>query len=83
MYFDIGNLSFLARGVEGVDVYPPDEDRPPVSLDVSDGARFVFLPQRLGELETVREQFPGGERMDVHSMADGRLLYVVYEVEPR
>ncbi|MBN1979004.1 MAG: glycosyltransferase family 39 protein [Anaerolineae bacterium] len=82
MYFDIGNLSFLARDVVGVNVYPPDEDRPPVDL-VSGGARFVFLPQRLGELETVREQFPGGERMDVHSMADGRLLYVVYEVGPR
>ena len=83
MYFDIGNLSFLARGVAGVNVYPPDEGRPPVDFDVSGGARFVFLPQRLDELETVREQFPGGERMDVHSAADGRLLYVVYEVGPR
>jgi hypothetical protein len=83
MYFDIGNLRFLARDVEGVNVYPPDADRPPVDFDVSGGARFVFLPQRLGELEAIREQFPGGERTDAHSMADGRLLYVVYEVGPR
>jgi len=83
MYFDIGNLSFLARGAKGVDVYPPDADRAPVEFDVSGGARFVFLPQRLGELETIREQFPGGERTDVHSAADARLLYVMYEVDPR
>jgi hypothetical protein len=83
MYFDIGNLSFLARGVKGVDVYPPDADRASVEFDISGGARFVFLPQRLGELETVREQFPGGERTDVHSAADARLLYVMYEVDPR
>jgi hypothetical protein len=81
MYVDIGNLRFLAPDVEGEDVYPPGEGRA-LEPDVSNGARFVFLPHRLGELEAVRERFPGGERRDAYSMADNRLLYVLYEVDP-
>ncbi len=47
------------------------------------GAWFVFLPHRLAELEAIRGRYPGGVEMPVHSSADGRLLYVSYEVAPR
>ncbi len=82
VYVDIGNLHFLAPDVEGEDVYPPGEGRA-LEPDVSSGARFVFLPHRLGELEAVREQFPGGQKRDAYSTVDKRLLYVLYEVAPR
>ena len=79
MYWGFGTLQFLARGVEGVDVYPPGEGELP-NPDLNRGARFVFLPERLAELEAVRARAPGGEETPVYSSADGRLLYVIYEV---
>jgi len=82
MYWDFGTLRFLARGVEGMDVPPPGEGEPPVP-DLSHGARFVFLLERLGELNDVRAQCPGGVEMPVYSNASGRLLYVLYEVAPQ
>ena len=86
MYWGFGTLSFLARGVKGVDVPMPGEGEP-VQADLSQGARFVFLPERLDELEGVRRQTPGGVKVPVYSNAqgtgDGRLLYVSYEVAPR
>ena len=79
MYWGFGTLSFLARDVTGIDVPPPERDEAPVP-DLSRGARFVFLPERLSELEAVRGQAPGGVETPVYSSADGRLLYVTYEV---
>jgi len=81
MYWDIGNLRFMARGIEGMDVLPPGEGE---SLEPSlvHGARFVFLQHRLAELEAIRVQYPVGVEVPVHSSADGRLLYVLYEVAP-
>jgi hypothetical protein len=78
MYWDFGTLRFLARDVEGVDVPPVDEEEPPLP-DPGQSARFVFLPQRLDELEAVRARYPGGEATTTRSKADGRLLYVLYE----
>jgi hypothetical protein len=82
MYWDIGNLRFMARGIEGMDVFPPGEGE---SLEpgLVRGARFVFLPHRLAELEAIRGQYRDGVEAPVHSSADGRLLYVLYEVAPR
>ncbi len=82
MYWDIGNLRFMARGIEGMDVFPPGEGES-LEPSVVAGAWFVFLPHRLAELEAIRGRYPGGVEMPVHSSADGRLLYVSYEVAPR
>jgi hypothetical protein len=82
MYWDIGNLRFMARGIEGIDVFPPGEGEP-LELTLAHGARFVFLPHRLPELEAIRGRYPGGVEVPVRSSADGRLLYVLYEVAPR
>ena len=81
MYWDFGTLRFMAQGIEGVDVPPPGEEELLVP-DLSHGARFVFLPERLGELGDVRARYPGGVEVLTHSSADGRLLYVLYEVAP-
>jgi len=62
-----------------MDVLPPEEDEPPAP-DPARGARFVFLPHRLGELDAIRTRFPDGIERPVYSTADGRLLYVLYEI---
>jgi hypothetical protein len=79
VYWDFGTLRFMARGEAGMDVPPPGEGQPP-EPDLSRGARFVFHPARLDELESVRARYPGGEEEYVHSSADGALLYATYEV---
>jgi 4-amino-4-deoxy-L-arabinose transferase-like glycosyltransferase len=78
MYWTNGNLSFMARDIEGVDVYQPGDTDGAVPV-VAHAARFVFLPHRLDELVAVEQQFPGGVEQPVYSNFDGRLLYVLYE----
>jgi hypothetical protein len=77
MYWDIGNLRFLARDVVGMSV-----DEAGLDLDVSRGAYFVFLPHRQGDLEVIQSTFPGGGTTLVYSDVDVRLLYVMYKVPP-
>jgi len=79
MYWDFGALRFIARNVEGEDVREGDCAEP----DPVRGARFVFLPRRFDELETIREEYPGGLETPVYSSADNRLLYILYEVDRR
>jgi 4-amino-4-deoxy-L-arabinose transferase-like glycosyltransferase len=81
MYADIGNLAFLAPDSTRVDVREGEEQ--PSALADSRGARFVFLPHRLEELDAIRAKFPAGQEKRVHSRVDGRLLYALYEVESR
>jgi 4-amino-4-deoxy-L-arabinose transferase-like glycosyltransferase len=81
MYADIGNLRFLARDTIIRDVREGED--PTVNFDDADGVRFVFLPHRQTEIETVRERFPGGQEKHIRSKFDNRLLYVLYEVPRR
>jgi hypothetical protein len=80
VYWNFGTLRFMARGVKGIDVPPPGEGGA-VELDLRRGALFVFHPARTDELEQVRTRHPGGETAYVHSSADGKLLYAVYEID--
>jgi hypothetical protein len=80
MYWSFGTLAYMARGVVGIDVPPLGEGESSIP-DVRQEARFFFHPERLGELPAIRERFPGGEDKSVYSSADGRLLYVLYEVK--
>ena len=82
IYWDFGTLRFMARGVDGVDVPPPDEGEAPVP-DLTRGARFVFVPTRLEELDIVQARYPGGTTQVFYSTADARLLFTLYEVAPR
>lgn len=79
IYWDFGTFRFMARDVDGVDVPPPAEADSP-QLEVSDGARFVFHPARVDELEAVRARHPGGSVELVRSRASEELLYAMYEV---
>ena len=79
MYWDFGTLSFMARNVEGMDVAEGQFSEP----DLERGARFVFLPHRLEEFNVIRTQYPSGLEIPFYSTADGRLLYVLYEVGGR
>ena len=82
IYWDFGTLRFMARGVDGVDVPPPGEGEAPVP-DLTRGARFVFVPTRLEELDIVQARYPGGTTQVFYSTADARLLFTLYEVPPR
>jgi 4-amino-4-deoxy-L-arabinose transferase-like glycosyltransferase len=82
IYWDFGTLRFMARGVDGVDVPPPDEGEAPVP-DLTRGARFVFVPTRLEELDIVQARYPGGTTQVFYSTADARLLFTLYEVPPQ
>ncbi|MGD8967616.1 MAG: glycosyltransferase family 39 protein [Anaerolineae bacterium] len=81
VYWDFGTLRFIARGVPGLDVPPPEEGAPP-EPDLSRGARFVFHPARIAELDVIRARYPGGTEMHVQADADGELLYAIYEIVP-
>ncbi len=82
MYWEFGTLDFMAPGVEGVNVPPVGTGEWP-EPDLDRGVRFVFLAERLEELNTIRERYPGGRETSVHSNIDGRLLYVLYPVDKR
>jgi hypothetical protein len=83
LYWGFGTLQFLLPDTDGEDVPPPAEGRSEM-LRPGDGAgvRFIFVPERLGELREVRASYPGGTQREVRSAADERVLYVVYEVKP-
>jgi hypothetical protein len=80
VYWDFGTLRFMARGVAGRDVPPLGEGTQP-DPDPARGARIVFHPARIDELGLIRARYPGGTETQVHSEADGELLYAMYEIE--
>ena len=69
---------FLRPEVKGIDVSPHWAGDLSF-VDTQQRAWFVFLPEHLAELESVQASYPGGTAIPVHSVADGRLLYVLYE----
>ncbi len=79
VYWDFGTLRFLARDVDGANI-PPLGEGEAVEVDRSRGLRFVFVPQRLEELESIQVLFPGGVESSAVSGSGDRLLYVLYEV---
>jgi len=73
-------MEFLAPGVPGFDILEPSSD-PPDFVDDSQGAVFLFLPERAGELGPVAETFPGGEIREFLGSA-GVLRFVSYAWSP-
>jgi len=76
MYWDFGAIAFRLRDVTGRDFSV--EELPEV--DVSRGALFVVLAEKMGDLDALRAAFPQGEETPVYSDADGRLLFIFYEI---
>jgi len=81
LYFDFGSIQFIARDVPGVSVPPKSEV--PTFLTLIDGPTlFVVLRERLEELDEIQTRYPRGALNRFRSDADGRLMFVVYEVAP-
>ncbi len=81
MYYGFGTTKFLSRDVDGEDIHDPlvvPEQLSPLPY----GKRpiFVFLPEREGELEVVRQRYPEGDlyRIPRYTHRDD-ILFVSYE----
>lgn len=79
MSVDFGSLAYLAPHLERVDVFdplttPPTPDLAPPGRNTV----FVFVPERIAELDLVRRSFPGGTVETVPSPVDGTPLFTVY-----
>jgi hypothetical protein len=82
MFVGFSTIPYLAPAVEGEDVVQPLTAPPPASLIRPDrDAALVFLPERRGELELVRQTFPNGELEMVPSPLGGAPLFFIYRVQ--
>ncbi len=72
----LGTFRYLVPGLQGEDVEAgamPEEVAPP--------ARFIFVPQRAGEVEAIKSRYPGGRTVTLRT-EEGELLAVIYDWEP-
>ncbi|HEY76603.1 MAG TPA: hypothetical protein G4O00_10555 [Thermoflexia bacterium] len=79
MYWDFGAIAFRLRRLEGTDFSPEEWFW---GVEPERGALFVILGEKADDLEQVRSVFPGGRLEQYYSDADGRLLFILYEVPP-
>jgi 4-amino-4-deoxy-L-arabinose transferase-like glycosyltransferase len=78
IYYQFGTMPFLAPQVEGQNVVEPLSGPP--DLELSDaGTLFLFLPERLGEMDWVKQAFPAGRVREFHD-AGGKPRFTVYQV---
>lgn len=81
MYYDFATISYLAPDVRGVDVRQPLVVPPgPTLVSADKWAAFVFLPERVDELDLVRRAFPQGQLEVVPSPLGGAPLFIVFRV---
>lgn len=78
MWLGYATIPFLAPEMTGINVEEPLE-APPMFVFPNIDAMFVFLPERLGELNWVVPVCPQGSLQEVHGHT-GELLFSVYEV---
>jgi hypothetical protein len=86
MYADFGSTAFIAKDVQVRDVLEPLK-APPTIVNRGLKQVFVFLPERLDELELVKQAYPGGVEEQVHRIVPTGapaeqlpLLFVAYRV---
>ncbi len=79
MWIGYATIPFLAPGHELVDIEPP-LTRPPAVVPPSGDLFFIFLPERVRELDLVTQGIPEGQRREVLGHT-GQVLFVVYEVK--
>ena len=70
-----GTVPYLAPDVQGLDV--PEGELYPEDWQLDGRTRFIFLPERLTDLQAVTEDFPGGTYQEIVD-SDGELLFSVY-----
>jgi len=73
LYWDFGTLAFTLRAIPGQDVLP-EEPLP----EVTGPARFAVVPERVLELDGIRERYPGGRETALRAPG-GQLLMIVYD----
>jgi hypothetical protein len=76
-YFSLSTIPFLAPEKTGLDIVEPLTG--PQDFPLRGPSLFIFLPERLGELDYVRQRYPGGAYQEFYADS-GELLFVVYEV---
>jgi hypothetical protein len=76
-YRGFPSIAFLAPDADIRDVLEPIESPLPVKA----ASTFVFVPQRLKELDIIAAAHPDGRRWE-ESDNQGRLLFVAYEIVP-
>jgi len=79
MYYGFATIPFIAREVKGTDVLEPITNS--VTFVIPDRrAVFIFLPERLGELDVVRRFYPTGRLREFRNK-NGQVLFVAYEAD--
>lgn len=82
MYASIGTMRYLIPDITKVDIHEPvdahfEPDPPPQGNYLW----FIFLPERLDELQYVQQSFPGGHIEAVRSIVDPEFIhYYLYTV---
>ncbi len=76
-YFTHATIPYLAPDMIGYDVAEPLSDAP--TWSAAGPTIFIFLPERLAELQYVQTAFPGGVYQEVFQ-DNGQLLYAVYQI---
>ena len=71
-------VPYLAPHVSGLDV--PEGELYPQDWMIDGRTRFIFLPERLADLQEVRQDHPGGIYREIVDN-DGELLFAVYTAE--
>ncbi|MHB1295785.1 MAG: glycosyltransferase family 39 protein [Anaerolineae bacterium] len=77
MYVGHATIPYLAQGVPLYDVEETLTDEPP-ALAHGRNAVFVIVPERLAELQVVKDRYPGGQ-LSTH-YDESEELFVAYEV---
>jgi hypothetical protein len=75
-YFSLSTIPFLAPDKNGIDIIEPLTIPPDFLIDSP--TLFIFLPERLNELELVRQRYPDGAYEEFFS-DKGEFLFAVYE----
>jgi hypothetical protein len=77
-YYSLSTIPYLVPKMKGQDVLQPLDVTP--TWNLNGPALFVFLPERVNELEFVRNAFPEGNYQEFYAR-DDLFLFAVYEVE--
>ncbi|HWQ11757.1 MAG TPA: glycosyltransferase family 39 protein [Roseiflexaceae bacterium] len=81
LYLGNGTVRFMAPQAQGVDM-PPEPITSPDQLPLPpEGARpvFIFLPERLAELEVVRRRYPEGRLEHRPARGEPGTLFTIFE----